>query len=104
MDGLPGRLKLGSESEYLPFADQTVAPRAHELAVALKLHDGVRPAVEHQNVAVRIDRHAGYLAEIPRPRRADRARRGQGPFLDRTIIQGWGIARLAKGNPCEAGY
>ena len=42
---------------------------ANELPVAFEFHDRVGAAMQHEDVALGVNRHAGHLNEIPRTAR-----------------------------------
>ena len=64
----------------LAVAEQPFTPAAHERAVRLEHQDRLRPAVQHQDVAVRAGRHGDHLAEVPGSGCAGHRRRRMRPL------------------------
>ena len=81
-----------SDRADLALAEHAVAPGTHELPVAFEFHDRVGAAMQHEDMALGINRHAGDLNEIPRTtRRPCRVQDLGRPFRHLSVAHRGGI-------------
>jgi hypothetical protein len=59
------QVPLRIEADRMRAIEKAVAKGTHEFSAGIEFHDGMFPAVDHEDVLPRVDRDPGSLPEIP---------------------------------------